>query len=145
LILSEEGNVFTLKPDGVGRFDLTNDAGPNHFYTQPTWSPTGEHIGWAEVNRSAEEFSGALLTSGADGSGLMRVEALFPPFYLNWSPDGNQLAFLSNWMGQSATTIALRLVDVARGDIEAKTLGVGAPFYFSWSPDSQQILTHIGS
>jgi TolB protein len=145
LVLSEEGNIFTLKPDGGGRYDLTTDATPNHFYTQPTWSPTGERIAWAEVNRSSEEFSGALLASTADGGDRTRVEALFPPFYLNWSPDGNQLAFLSNWMGHSSTTIALRLVDVARGEVEARTLGVGAPFYFSWAPDSQQMLTHVGS
>jgi TolB protein len=145
LVLSQEGNIFTLQPDGGGRFDLTTDATPDHFYTQPTWSPTGERIAWAEINRSAETLSGALLTSAADGGDRMRVEALYPPFYLYWSPDGNQLAFLSNWTGLGSTTIALRLVDVAGGDVEARMLGLGAPFYFSWSPDSRQLLTHVGS
>src|SRR5688572_28440848 len=57
LVLSTNGNLFTVNPDGAARLDLTADADPRHFYSQPTWSPTGERIAWAEVNAAPGELS----------------------------------------------------------------------------------------
>lgn len=145
LVLDTDGNLFTVQPDGSKRFDLTNDATRQRFYSQPTWSPTGERIAWAEISSAPGEVSGALLSSSADGTQRTRTATPFPPFYLFWRPDGQQVAFLSNWVDANERTIALRLADVTDGAAEARTLGVGSPFYFSWSPDSQQLLTHIGN
>jgi TolB protein len=145
LVLGEDGNVFTIKPDGANQFWLTDDASTEHFYAQPTWSPTGDRIAWAEINSQPGEARAALLTATANGSGRTRTDLLYPPFYLHWSPDGAQVAYLSNWLGAGQQTIALRLLDVAGGAVDGKTLGVGQPFYFSWSPDSTQLLTHVAN
>lgn len=145
LVLGVDGNVFTIKPDGTSRLQLTDDASAAHFYAQPTWSPTGERIAWAEINSQPDGAQGALLTAVADGSGRTRTDLLYPPFYLHWSPDGTQLAYLSNWPGAGQQTIALRLMDMAGGDVGGKILGVGQPFYFSWSPDSTRLLTHVAN
>jgi TolB protein len=145
LVLNKEGNLFTIKPDGSARLDLTTDANRQHIYAQPTWSPTGERIAWAEITGATGEMTGSLVTSLADGTQRTRAEAPFPPFYLYWSPNGQQVAYLSNWVAHNERTIALRVVDVRAGGQEAHTLNVGRPFYFSWSPDSTQLLTHIGN
>jgi TolB protein len=112
---------------------------------QPTWSPTGERIAWGEIERGTAELGGALLTAAADGSDRTRAESLFPPFYLYWSPDGEQVAYLSNWLGDNGPTIALQLVAMSGGAQESQVLGQGQPFYFSWAPDSSQVLAHIGN
>ena len=143
LVISEEGNLFTVNPEGGERLDLTKDAGLTLTYLQPTWSPTGDQIGWTQIEKKADETISTLITSHADGSARQSFKVPFPPFYLNWSPDGAQLAYLSNWVDAAQQTIALRLVKVATGDAEIATLGTGQPLYFSWSPDSKQLLTHV--
>lgn len=145
LVLGVDGNLFTVKPDGANRLRLTNGASGEHFYTQPTWSPSGERIAWVEIHSRPGEMRGALLTAAANGSDQTRTDLPFPPFYLYWSPDGRRVAYLSNWRGGGQQTIALHLIDVAAGAVEGKTLGVGQPFYFSWSPDSNRLLTHVAN
>lgn len=145
LVLGADGNLFTIMPDGSDRVNLTDDATPGRYYTQPTWSPTGERIAWAEVSSAPGEMSGALITAAADGSDRTRANVTFPPFFLYWSPDGAQVAYLSNWLGSGAQTIALRVVDLRTGGADTKMLGIGQPFYFSWAPDSTQVLTHVAN
>jgi TolB protein len=143
LVLGVDGNLFTVEPDGTGRFSLTSDAGARHFYAQPTWSPDGERVAWAEVNSETGAVSGALLTAAPDGSQLTRADVRFPPFFIYWSPDNERVAYLSNWLTSGAQTIALQLVDVAAGGVESSLLAMGQPFYFSWAPDGSQLLTHV--
>jgi TolB protein len=145
LVLGVDGNIFTVKPDGADRLWLTDDASADHFYAQPTWSPTGERIAWAEINSQPTEARAALLTAAADGSGRTRTDLPYPPFYLHWSPDGQRVAYLSNWLSAGQQTIALRLLELAGGAVDSKTLGVGQPFYFAWSPDSTRLLIHVAN
>jgi len=143
LVIGEDGNLFTVNPEGKARIDLTTDADSTHLYVQPTWSPTGESIGWGQLDRQSGAVASALVTSRPDGNVQTRTNVPFPPFFINWRPDGKQLAYLGNWVDAGEQTIALRLIDVATGGTISSTLGVGQPFYFSWSPDSKQMVTHI--
>ena len=68
------------------------------------------------------------------------VPVPFPPFYFSWSPTGEQLAYLSNWMRPGALSMALRVVEVGEPSGTARTVAEGQPFYFSWAPDGQRLL-----
>lgn len=145
LVEGDDGNLFTIDPTGADRFDLTTDASRNRSYAQATWSSSGERIGWTLVQQSGGTLESALLTSRADGSERTEMETRFAPFYLFWSPDDSKLAYLSNWVGDQGSTIALQMVDVADPASEAAVVGTGQPFYFSWSPTGEQMITHVAN
>jgi len=139
LIVGTDGNLYTSDPDGGNRVAVTTDASSTRSYLQPTWSPTGEKIAWSRVD--AEE--GATLTIGQfDGTIESEIDVPFPPFYIFWSPQGERLAYLSNWR---ANSMALRMVELDGNQAQAETLAQGQPFYFSWAPDGEQLLTHVGN
>jgi TolB protein len=143
LVQGTDGNLFTINPDGSDRLDLTTDASRTRTYSQATWSPSSERIGWTRVEESTAGFRSALITSRADGSARSEAATRFAPFYLYWSPDDSKLAYLSNWINAGDQTIALQLLDVANNSTEPALLGTGQPFYFSWSPDAAQMITHV--
>jgi len=148
LVISRDGNLYTMDPDGRNRIALTQDASATHQYLQPTWSPSAEQIAWVETKSTSGATVSVLHTSRFNGQEDTTWRVPFAPFYMHWSPNGEQLAYLSNWIDGNKPSMALRLVDV-QGDPESDesitTLARGRPFYFSWSPDSQHILTHIGN
>lgn len=137
----EDGNIYTVNPDGSARVALTDDASRTHVYQQPTWSPSGDRIAWAEILAQGDTPESALLTSRPDGSERTRAETRFPPFYLHWSPDSSRLAYLSNW----DSSIALQMVNVDAGGTDVDLIDQGQPFYFSWAPNSRQLFAHIGA
>jgi hypothetical protein len=73
-----------------------------------------------------------------DGSDRRRVEMAGFPFYLSWSPDGEQIGTLH---GGSGGTLAFEVVDpVAESSM---TVDTGSPYYFSWSPESDALVVHV--
>jgi TolB protein len=143
LVQGTDGNIFTIAPDGSRRRNLTSDAGATRRYSQPIWSPDATTIAFARTDFSTAGVGGALITMQHDGTGRVELPLAFPPFYMAWSPAGDQIAYLSNWQGLEGPTMALRLVDVAANT--AGTLAEGSPYYFSWSPNGDALLAHIGS
>jgi TolB protein len=145
LIQGVDGNLYTVRPDGSERVTITNDATSLHQYTQPTWSPTGSRIAWAEVDGRTGQLKSTLTVSHFDGKVREHFDLPFAPFYMYWSPDEARLAFLSNWqkLNQSSVTIALRLVDFAAEGERITTLTEGQPLYLDWSPESDRLLIHI--
>ncbi len=140
LVTGLDGNLFLVDAASGQRFALTTDASRQRQYLQPVWAPDGEQIAWARLEggrRSAVEVS------RFDGSDRRAVPVPFPPFYFSWSPTGEQLAYLSNWMRPGALSMALRVVEVGEPSGTARTVAEGQPFYFSWAPDGQRLLAHI--
>jgi TolB protein len=136
-----DGNIYLASPDGAQRFALTSDAAASRIYAQPSWSADGTRIAWSKIDRRGS----ALVTSRFDGSQRSEARVPFAPFYIAWSPRGDQLAYLSNWTVVDESSIALRLVDVDAAADQARTLANGQPLYFSWAPDGERLLTHIGN
>lgn len=141
LVQGADGNIYLVSPDGAQRFALTDDGSASRVYAQPAWSADGSRIAWSKIDRRGS----ALVTSQYDGSERNEVRVPFAPFYIAWSPRGDQLAYLSNWTVVEDPSIALRLVDVNGEESQAQTLVDGQPLYFSWAPDGERLLTHIGN
>lgn len=130
--IGQEGQVFTVQPNGENQRQLTNDDYPYQF---PAWSNQGSQL--------AVLGGGGILnlTDANDPNPNKLYEGgLQSPFYLYWSPDNSQISFLSNSLGG----IALRVVG-ADGSSEAEIRAVGTPFYWNWLNDSQQMLVHTGA
>lgn len=141
LVTGADGNLFLVDAASGKRFALTTDASARRQYLQPTWSPDGDRIAWARLDGRRS----TLEVSRFDGSDRSELAVPFLPFYLYWSPTGERLAYLSNWMTLDQASMALRVVEFEDGAGSVRTLAEGQPFYFSWAPDGEQLLTHIGN
>jgi TolB protein len=135
VILDETGNIVVLDPDGTNEDVITEDAGASAAYAQPLWSPDGRALAWGEVRDSG--FAVGIHTFDSDE--LVSVPTTNLPFYLSWSPGGEQIGVLHN----GPAGIDFNLVDVARSRISR--VGTGAPYYFSWSPAGDILVTHVGA
>ena len=145
LVLGTDGNLFTVNPDGTAPFSLTTDASRTRSYAQASWSPSGAKIGWTMVEQQGAKLTSTLLTSRVDGRERTATATRFAPFYLYWSPDDSQLAYLSNWLTDEGQTIALHTVDLTTDSAAPTLIETGQPLYFSWAPDSKQMLTHVAN
>ncbi len=136
VVVSEDGSLRTLNPDGTDRrlFHLSDLS-----FSFPAWSPDGAHL--------------AAIGSNGDGTGVYVLEdaddpqatALFlsqeqAPFYLYWAPDSRQIAFLAN---DTEAGMGLWQVDRVRR-AQAKKLATGQPFYWTWLEDSAALFVHSG-
>lgn len=139
-VVGTDNNIFTIAPDGSDKQAVTDDASTFLNYRYPTWSPDGSHLAYVELVQESEAFDSALHIVPANGGASQRVDTEFAPFYLYWSPTGEQVAFLSNW----ENSMALRTVTVGDGS-DAQTIHTGMPFFFSWEPTGESLFAHIGS
>ncbi|MCP4423712.1 MAG: hypothetical protein GY803_04385, partial [Chloroflexi bacterium] len=129
--INPDGQVETIAPDGEERRLISSETSPLQF---PAWSPDGQFV-------AATGGGGVYnLTDSPE----IEVRELYAnrgqrPFYLYWSPDGRNLAFLAN----HPRGIGLYL-SPADGAEESRLLEIGSPFYWDWTADSSQILMHAG-
>ena len=147
-----DGNIYTINQSGGNLTAITEDATPIEEdgsnwrqYGLPTWAREGGQLAFTEINRiSAGRTSGAIHISDPDGN--KHVVAFDSndhfPFYLYWTPDGEQVSFLASSSGSS--TLALRVVP-ADGKGDALVIDTGQPYYWAWAPNSQYLLAHVGN
>jgi dipeptidyl aminopeptidase/acylaminoacyl peptidase len=137
-----QGDIFTVRPDGSERRQLTHLGGPEGVarstHAWPTWSPDGRLIAATRVD--AEDGSvGGLYTLPAGGGEPTRVFAAEGalPFFGAWSPDARAIAILA----READGVALH---VRRADgAEGRRLLVGDPLYLAWRPDGRALIAHV--
>ena len=141
LVLSEEGDVFTIDPDGEQRVELTSDAEADLQHRQPVWSPTGARVAWATFDARGGTPQSTVVTSRPDGGARTTAPTTALPILLYWDPTGSRVAYLA----PTTRDLELGVVEVAAGGSEATPLASGAPFYFSWKPDGRALLSHIGA
>ena len=129
------GNVVVTDPDGANSIQITDDAGVDAIYIQPTWSSDPDTLAWGQVTEDGQFGVGVANIESEERS---VVETAGVPFYLYFSPTGDELAILNN--GPSGLEFSVV-------NMTTKTLSVldgGSPFYFSWSPTGDRLVVHVG-
>jgi WD40 repeat protein len=104
----------------------------------PTWSPDGTRIAVTGTRDGSAAVYVVDTTQAGATPRAVYDNADVPPFYLYWSPDSRQVAFLA----QEPDKIALDVVP-ADGSAKAKVVREGAPLYWDWS-GSDHMVAHIG-
>jgi TolB protein len=139
-VVDGEGRLFTM--DRGGGSVVEYRASDDREFGFPAWSPEGTQIavtGSGEDGIRLYRFSAVRDAATSGEPAVLYDERAQPPFYLYWSPDGRQIAFLT----QQPTEIALRLVP-ADGSAEARIVRRGAPLYWDWV-GNDHLVAHIGS
>ena len=132
--------VVDLNSDQV--VDLT-EASYDFFFQKQAWSPAGSEIAYMSLTEQAGRNDGSsqIHVKAIDGS---YDRALTDNIWANinpvWSPDGKQLAFLSEMHGEY-NVFALYVMDADSGKVRQ----VSEPKFtesavLSWSPDGKQIV-----
>ena len=85
IVLSRNGNLVTIKPDGSGRTRIVGDG----LSTAPSWSPDGSKIAFQRV---AGPDTYDINVVNADGSGRVNLtKSVQVDWRPTWSPDGTQI------------------------------------------------------
>jgi hypothetical protein len=147
--LGEDGNIYTILPDGTRQWTVTDDAsltvnseGVASFYQHPTWSQAEQRLAFVKLSVQEGEQNSSLHSANFNGSERVEItqSGQRPPFYLYWSHDGTWLSWLATT--EDASSLALRLAPARGGEISL--LGTGQPYYWDWSPDDRRIFIHTG-
>lgn len=140
--IGNDGNVYLTDQGATTNQQLTNDITEENrntnIYRLPTWSHDSNQLAFMRLEALSEnKISSEIYVANVEEDTINKIYASSEfPIYMNWSPNNEQLALLSN-TGQN---IALKNLFV-NGD-EPQTLDVGNPFYFSYAPDGSTMLVH---
>ena len=143
--VTQDGQIRTIKPDGVGRRQVSPQDG---FYTWPTWAPDGRSLLFSgivggrtasprisllaydlESGRRHETYVGEPGVRGLLADGVIH--------YPLWSPDSSRVAFIA--VTSQGLTL---LVDDLEENVDADLVLGRGPLWMSWSPDSRYLLVH---
>ena len=141
LIQRADGNLLLADAEGQVR-PLTTDAdGRERIYAFPVPAPDGRSIAYVETLHATQAVTSSLVVHHVrTGRRAVFDSTDLRPFFLHWSPDSRQIAFLSSERGG----MVLHTVNV-EGTPALQRVTPGQPSYFSWSPDSRRLLLHTGT
>jgi len=146
--VTTDNNIMLTDPTGRKRTPITSDAfisddrQAGRIYQFPTFSNDGRFVAFVSLSTS-EEFNGITSTvhvAPASGGAITNLysTAEWNIPYLDWSPNSNQIAFLT--ISQSSG--AIRVVERDGGEIAI--FDTGSPTYWHWRSDSAAMVTHLG-
>lgn len=149
-----DGNIYVNDQSGSNELQVTTDArlptqndndGSFRYYQFPTWSRDSQQLAFVGLNATPQQTENAALYTAiiGDGSEAPTLNEIYNhatrvPFYLYWSPDNENVTFLS-----SASNSQMMLQMAATNGERTQVLDIGQPLYWSWAPDGQQLLMHI--
>ncbi|NOH04361.1 MAG: hypothetical protein HND47_21495 [Chloroflexi bacterium] len=143
--IGNDGNVYVTDQGATSTTPLTEDVTEatqsRIAYQMPTWSPDGSRVAFVRLEQTgADSLAAELMVADTDGDTVASVYASETeyPFYINWSPDNENIGILSTTASQQ--TLALQSIP-ANGDAR-RVLDTGSPFYWSWSPDGRVMIVH---
>ncbi|BCX02395.1 MAG: hypothetical protein KatS3mg053_0333 [Candidatus Roseilinea sp.] len=146
--VTTDNNIVLTDPSGRKITPITSDAfisenrQAGRVYQFPTFSNDGRFVAFVSLSAS-EGFNGITNTvhvapaSGGAITDLYSTAEWNIP-YVDWSPDSNQIAFLTI----SPRSGAIRVVGRSGGDISI--FDTGSPTYWHWRADSAAMITHLG-
>lgn len=134
--------VYSL---GLNTVYITDSFGHNHYALNPAarnpvWSPLGDHIALI-LNNNTYDLGVLSITNNEL---QILAQGVFRFDYPSWSPDGTELAFISE-ANEDTPETRLYTVEINGGQVER--LGNETGFYGhpSWSPNGHEIVYHIES
>ena len=132
-------DTHVLTPLHVGQgFDRIPSA--------PAWSPEGEHIAFAAVNKNAPNINGTaeLYVVQPDGQGLSQIthSTHFAEGHPNWSPDGRRLVY-ERIGGKSPGKYCEQLETINADGTNRRRLHAGCyNGWPAWSPNGRKIIAY---
>jgi len=144
-------NIYVTDQSGGNKITLTEDAatpetqsGAFRYYQYPTWSRKSNLLAFVGVSgEGGTQGASDLYVANVDQETSDKVYASESehPFYLYWSPDNENLSFLST--AASGQSFILQSVPAQGGD--RAILDTGSPYYWSWAPDGNTMIIHTGA
>lgn len=132
-----DGNteIYVMAADGSGQRNVSRD--PTDDWG-PAWSPDGQ-VAWNCARGQAIGFRACV--ERPDGSGLHTIPADIYVEYMDWSRDGNKVAFMSQEPGASGNDpdYNIYVMNADGSGIQRLTTTPGEDGWPSWSPDGRQI------
>jgi len=126
-------DLFLMRPDGSGRRNITNT--PGHEEGGPRFSPDGRQLLYRRfakgtvISHDLWGFQGDLMIANADGSNPVQVGGDRELPWASWSPDGKQIACL--------TQKGIQIVDLQTKKAVRELPRKGIYQQLFWSPDGQ--------
>jgi len=140
-----DGNIYLTDQAASFTTPLTNDVTAETknriAYRLPTWSQDGSHVAFIRLEQiDSDSLTAELFVANAEDESVTSVFSSETelPFYLNWSPDNENIGVLSTTAAQQ--TMLLQSIPVNGG--ERRILDTGTPFYWSWAPDGKTMIIH---
>ncbi len=141
-----DGNILLADVGSKNVVQLTGDALPDPLngetfiaYGEPTWSPSGEQLAFIRtVKVEGQPVVVDIVVASQDQENIEIRADSERPFYLYWSPTGDELSFLASRPGESITLWVKDLAD-SGGRIDQ-----GQPLYWDWAPDGSRLFAHVG-
>lgn len=139
VIVNDDGQIETMAPDGSEQRQLTDVVFNFQF---PAWSPDATAVAAIGASRASSSIFLLPDTAAANIEDPIQIyrENNYSPFYLYWSPDGEQISFLASHVSRGMT---LNVVPAAAGSTRSELLQ-GSPIYWQWTANGQQMLLHSG-
>jgi Tol biopolymer transport system component len=136
-------DIYMVNSDGTNLTQLTNTPETEH---DPEWSPLGNRIVFECGNPTTDEKTkghGGICLVDPDGKNYQRLTPISVHNYLypTWSPDGQQIALVTNLTSQleiyimNADGTGLRQVSTWGGNQDPNDL--------SWSPDGTSLVYKV--
>lgn len=143
--IGNDGNLYITDQSGNSPKPITEDINEENssrvLYQLPTWSQDGSQLAFVRLEQTdASALTSQLLVANVDDDSVKSVYASESehPFYLNWSPDNQNIGALTT----TAIPQMLALQNIPADGEGRKILDTGSPFYWSWAPDGGSMIVH---